>query len=220
MNEGFGKKWIDKILGKVDKDQGVANAGKVLGIGNDGQVVPVEQSGGSTFTPWTESLSKPQFINKFDSGEIHVGDIVKLTLHYNICSGDTKSYLEPISADSSLKRAVINPTLTSQSSSFVFTILAISNNSIYLTYSNVYLNNNKAIEVASSEGSSNTTSIEVIEQIILKDIRITASGSIYVTTSTNLYALRSDTVIGELVYRGPEANTTESSWSFSITHLS
>lgn len=47
-NEGFGKKWIDKILGKVDKDQGVANAGKVLGIGNDGQVTPVEQSGGGS----------------------------------------------------------------------------------------------------------------------------------------------------------------------------
>lgn len=47
-NEGFGKKWIDRILGKVDKDQGVANAGKVLGIGDDGQVVPVEQSGGGS----------------------------------------------------------------------------------------------------------------------------------------------------------------------------
>lgn len=47
FTEGFGKKWIDRILGKVDKDQGVANAGKVLGIGADGQVVPVAQSGGS-----------------------------------------------------------------------------------------------------------------------------------------------------------------------------
>lgn len=48
FTEGFGKKWIDRILGKVDKDQGVANAGKVLGIGDDGQVVPVEQSGGGS----------------------------------------------------------------------------------------------------------------------------------------------------------------------------
>lgn len=48
FTEGFGKKWIERILGKVDKDQGVANAGKVLGIGNDGQVVPVEQSGGGS----------------------------------------------------------------------------------------------------------------------------------------------------------------------------
>ena len=48
FTEGFGKKWIERILGKVDKDQGVANAGKVLGIGNDGQVVPVAQSGGGS----------------------------------------------------------------------------------------------------------------------------------------------------------------------------
>lgn len=52
FTEGFGKKWIDRILGKVDKDQGVANAGKVLGIGNDGQVVPVEQSGGGSTDPF------------------------------------------------------------------------------------------------------------------------------------------------------------------------
>ena len=32
--------------GKVNTDQGVANAGKVLGIGSDGRVTPVEQSGG------------------------------------------------------------------------------------------------------------------------------------------------------------------------------
>ena len=44
----FGRTWVDRIMGKVDKDQGVANAGKVLGIGNDGQVVPVEQSGGGS----------------------------------------------------------------------------------------------------------------------------------------------------------------------------
>lgn len=47
FTEGFGKSWIDRILGKVDKDQGVANAGKVLGIGADGRVTPVEQSGDS-----------------------------------------------------------------------------------------------------------------------------------------------------------------------------
>lgn len=44
----FGRTWVDRIMGKVDKDQGVANAGKVLGIGADGQVVPVEQSGGGS----------------------------------------------------------------------------------------------------------------------------------------------------------------------------
>ena len=58
-NEGFGKKWIDRILGKVDKDQGVANAGKVLGIGDDGQVVPVEQSGGGSGEQLFEKIILP-----------------------------------------------------------------------------------------------------------------------------------------------------------------
>ena len=35
------------VSGKVDKSQGTANAGKVLGIGDDGMVTPVEQTGGS-----------------------------------------------------------------------------------------------------------------------------------------------------------------------------
>ena len=80
-NEGFGKKWIDKILGKVDKDQGVANAGKVLGIGNDGQVVPVEQSGGgSAFTPWTETVTVPNIATMVSENKLKIGDI----LTYNI----------------------------------------------------------------------------------------------------------------------------------------
>ena len=42
--------------GKVNADQGVANAGKVLGIGADGQVTPVEQSGGGgSNLPFTAS---------------------------------------------------------------------------------------------------------------------------------------------------------------------
>ena len=57
----FGRTWVDRIMGKVDKDQGVANAGKVLGIGNDGQVVPVEQSGGTSlpFTATAEFSDLP-----------------------------------------------------------------------------------------------------------------------------------------------------------------
>ena len=34
----FGRTWVDRIMGKVDKDQGVANAGKYLGVGEDGNV--------------------------------------------------------------------------------------------------------------------------------------------------------------------------------------
>lgn len=70
-NEGFGKKWIEKILGKVDKDQGVANAGKVLGIGADGQVVPVEQSGGGgslKYITYNQYLEKYGFIDDYRAG--------------------------------------------------------------------------------------------------------------------------------------------------------
>ena len=44
------------IGGKVDKDQGVANAGKALGIGNDGIVTPVPFSG-TDFTGATASAA-------------------------------------------------------------------------------------------------------------------------------------------------------------------
>lgn len=219
-NEGFGKKWIERILGKVDKDQGVANAGKVLGIGNDGQVVPVAQSGGSAFTPWTEELTKSEFARKFESGEIHTGDLVQVSVHYDTCTGNTSSYLEPISTNSSLKRAIINPTITTTSKSFIFTIFAIFDNSMYLTYFDEHLNTNKAIEVAISQGSSETTTIEVIEEIILKSIRIGPFGDLYGTKSVNLYALRSNEVIGELLYRGNETSFKEETPSYRITHMS
>lgn len=77
FTEGFGKSWIDRILGKVDKDQGVANAGKVLGIGNDGQVVPVEQSGGGGGTSATVTTYTPAtFFTALENGTIKVGDVI------------------------------------------------------------------------------------------------------------------------------------------------
>lgn len=79
MNEGFGKKWIDKILGKVDKDQGIANAGKVLGIGADGIVTPVEQTGGGTESKLTGTFTPSQFITHVTNGDIKVGDVLSFT---------------------------------------------------------------------------------------------------------------------------------------------
>lgn len=64
-----GQKVIDSIpedyqtamAGKVDKQQGKENAGKVLGIDEDGNVVPVEQSsGGIDFEKISNLLIKPQ----------------------------------------------------------------------------------------------------------------------------------------------------------------
>lgn len=64
-----GQKVIDSIpedyqtamAGKVDKQQGKENAGRVLGIDKDGNVVPVEQSsGGIDFEKISNLLIKPQ----------------------------------------------------------------------------------------------------------------------------------------------------------------
>ena len=59
--------------GKVNVAQGVANAGKVLGIGADGNVTPVEQSGGggSAF-PYIETitdLNPGELLNKVKKGD-------------------------------------------------------------------------------------------------------------------------------------------------------
>ena len=70
----FNRTWVDRIMGKVDKDQGVANAGKVLGIGNDGRVTPVEQSGGGSggYTEYALAnlSSDPTIIDKLVPGTI------------------------------------------------------------------------------------------------------------------------------------------------------
>lgn len=78
MNEGFGKKWIDKILGKVDKDQGIANAGKVLGIGNDGQVTPVAQSGGGESSSYAETFTSSMLSDIIINSKVKVGDSIIL----------------------------------------------------------------------------------------------------------------------------------------------
>lgn len=95
-NEGFGKKWIERILGKVDKDQGVANAGKVLGIGNDGQVVPVEQSGGG-------SGSVVEAISNIGLDElktkVKVGDNLLVGINYRVASSVNANNLTPVVVD-------------------------------------------------------------------------------------------------------------------------
>ena len=52
----------EDILTKVDKDQGTENAGKVLGIGSDGMVTPVEGTGGGSggTTNYNDLTNKPR----------------------------------------------------------------------------------------------------------------------------------------------------------------
>lgn len=94
MEEGlrFGRTWVDRIMGKVDKDQGVANAGKVLGIGADGIVTPVEQSGGGgSDLPFTASnalpIQIPSYIIIANCQEVNIPTSIKLSS----CNLETKT---------------------------------------------------------------------------------------------------------------------------------
>lgn len=132
-NEGFGKKWIDKILGKVDKDQGVANAGKVLGIGNDGQVVPVEQSGGGSGGSTEHTSFTTSLYNLLTAG-IKPGDV--LVINGAATSGFIKGPSAVESIDTNLSKITSWSSSTQSISiqSFVFTVQSItkSNNGISL----------------------------------------------------------------------------------------
>lgn len=63
------------VAGKVDKSQGSQNAGKVLGIGDDGMVTPVEQTGGgSAITSVTASVDNntgtPSVTTSLNAGKL------------------------------------------------------------------------------------------------------------------------------------------------------
>lgn len=49
---------MQAMTGKVDKDQGAQNAGKILGINDAGQVEPVERGSGSSDLLWRPSVSE------------------------------------------------------------------------------------------------------------------------------------------------------------------
>ena len=49
---------MQAMTGKVDKDQGAQNAGKILGINDSGQVEPVEGGSGSSDLLWRPSVSE------------------------------------------------------------------------------------------------------------------------------------------------------------------
>lgn len=131
FTEGFGKKWIEKILGKVDKDQGVANAGKVLGIGNDGQVVPVAQSGGGS-GPVLEAISGISL--DVLKTKVKVGDNLILNINYRYCSGVNASGLTPVTVDDLTHfTGDLSVTYSSTVGTFFTTVRYIDSNGIYLT---------------------------------------------------------------------------------------
>lgn len=122
FTEGFGKKWIDRILGKVDKDQGVANAGKVLGIGADGRVTPVEQSGGGS-SVWNESVSISSYADLV--GKIKVGDELIATVSVrSIGVRSTDAVFTPIT-DNILRLTTFGTTTADENKTFHLTVTSI-----------------------------------------------------------------------------------------------
>ena len=136
MEEGlrFGRTWVDRIMGKVDKDQGVANAGKVLGIGDDGQVVPVEQSGGGSGGPYLEafSLTSAELIAK-----LKVGDLLYLHLPTYIASSVNTSRLTlNVLTDTKTITGDISTGGANIVEHYLFTVWAKEGNSVYVTHNN------------------------------------------------------------------------------------
>ena len=127
----FNRTWIDRIMGKVDKNQGVANAGKVLGIGNDGQVVPVEQSGGgsgSTLEP-ISNITTTELLSK-----VKVGDNLILNINYRYCSAVNASGVTPVTVnDVTHFTGDLSPTYSSTVGTFFTTVRYIDSNGVYLT---------------------------------------------------------------------------------------
>ena len=128
----FGRTWVDRIMGKVDKDQGVANAGKVLGIGSDGVVTPVEQTGGGgAFTPWTETIALADLNTYLNNNSIKVGDKITFPFTYISYRAGSNLYLENISTSTDpIYRVGGYPNLIKTSVTITKTIRNISDTSV------------------------------------------------------------------------------------------
>lgn len=173
FTEGFGKKWIDRILGKVDKDQGVANAGKVLGIGNDGQVVPVAQSGGGSGSRLEDitGLTIEQLLSK-----VKVGDDLVLNLGYKYCSGINAPSLTPVTVGDVTHLAGDMAGLYSQTSNTFFaTVRYVDSSAIYLTPNPIVYNHDYTLK---------TINDVQYPLIIMNIVYLTAISSTGITTTT------------------------------------
>lgn len=97
----------EDILTKVDKDQGTENAGKVLGIGSDGMVTPVDGTGGGSGGTTQTDHGTADTTFTLPPNQYHTwGEVVALTLtlaaeesgvvneyHFAFDSGDTATTL-------------------------------------------------------------------------------------------------------------------------------
>lgn len=128
----FNRTWIDRIMGKVDKDQGVANAGKVLGIGDDGQVVPVEQSGGGS-SVWVEPVSISSYADLV--GKVKVGDELIITASTRSITVGSSNATFMTTTDGLIKLTAYSTSISDRNRTFHLVVTSIdgSNNIIKCT---------------------------------------------------------------------------------------
>lgn len=182
-NEGFGKKWIEKILGKVDKDQGVANAGKVLGIGADGIVTPVEQSGGGSGGSYLEtfaSLTSAELIAK-----LKVGDMLYVKLSTYIASSPSTGGLTLNElTDTKVLTGNISTLGSNMMEPYLLTVFSKNNSTVYVTHNNPI----RSIKTGNAIISNETIWYTVDSHCTINEIN---SGGTYLETKTivTLYSM-------------------------------
>ena len=99
-------KGLDEVLNeKLDENQGVENANKVLGIGADGNVTPVEMSGG--VKDYNDLENKPSINGVELKGQLTSEDLGIIAKADNILKGEIKKSSNP-SVDDSFKREFWN----------------------------------------------------------------------------------------------------------------
>lgn len=101
-----GGKRLDVVLNeKLDKNQGAENANKVLGIGADGNVTPIEMSAG--VKDYNNLENKPSINGVELKGQLTSEDLGIIAKVDNILKGEIKKSLNP-SVDDSFKRELWN----------------------------------------------------------------------------------------------------------------
>ena len=79
------------MAGKVDKQQGAENAGKVLGIGEDGNVTPVEQTGGGGNTNIDQLLALAIKRQTETAETLHITDSAEFPILEIGCTGNSET---------------------------------------------------------------------------------------------------------------------------------
>ena len=198
--------------GKVNVAQGVANAGKVLGIGADGNVTPVEQSGGGSSFPYAEEISNMSASDLI--AKLKQGDELQIDLRSYKMSNVN---MDNASLEAKGDLSVINGTITfgeSYGSYPVHLVVCGTNDYGYLTFAN------SVIYEATSEleSSVNNVTLKRVGHGVTIAEALSPSG-ITTRTFVNAYVFADNpTIIPRMGYVMKTRNTT--SFTGRIIHNS